>query len=84
MTTTSSKEVTKANKAPEITPGVINGTVIRKKVVVGEAPKVAAERVRLRSNPTRVAVTVITTNGVAKAACARITPTKVPWRLMRE
>ncbi len=31
-TTTSSKEVTKAKRAPEITPGVIKGTMTLKKV----------------------------------------------------
>ena len=38
-TTTSSKEVTKAKSAPEITPGMISGMVTLKKVVVGEAPR---------------------------------------------
>ena len=40
-TTTSSKEVTKAKSAPEITPGMISGMVTLKKVVVGEAPRLS-------------------------------------------
>ena len=63
-----------ANSAPEITPGRINGTMMRKKVSAGDAPRVAAARMRLWSKPTRVAVTVMTTNGVPSAACARMTP----------
>ena len=63
-TTTSSKDVTKANSAPEITPGKIKGRVIFINVSTGLLPKLAAALVRLWSNPDRVAVTVITTNGV--------------------
>jgi hypothetical protein len=66
MTTTSSKEVTKANKAPEIIPGNISGIVILKKVFVGLLPKLEAALVILSSKPLSVAVTVITTNGVPK------------------
>ncbi|MNJ75626.1 hypothetical protein D3C77_727480 [compost metagenome] len=47
VTTTSSNEVAKANKAPEITPGAINGKVTRRKAVIGEAPRLAAARTRL-------------------------------------
>ena len=67
-TTTSSNEVTKAKRAPEITPGVINGTMTLKKVVLGGAPKLCDARIKLLSNPVKVAVTVITTNGVPSAA----------------
>ena len=63
-TTTSSKEVTKANNPPEITPGVISGKVIFIKVFIGVLHKLAAALVTLWSNPDKVAVTVITTNGV--------------------
>ena len=58
-TTTSSKEVTNANKAPEITPGVISGTITLKNVIVGEAPKLWDARIRSLSKPDKVAVTVI-------------------------
>ena len=74
MTMTSSKEVMNANRAPETTPGNINGTMTLKNVRVGDAPKLAAARIRLRSKPTSVAVTVITTKGVPKVACASMTP----------
>ena len=46
-TTTSSKDVTKANKPPEITPGKINGNVIFIKVFTGLLPKLEAARVTL-------------------------------------
>ena len=62
-TTTSSKDVTNANKAPEITPGKINGKVIFINVLTGLLPRLAAALVTLWSNPDKVAVTVITTNG---------------------
>ena len=74
ITTTSSKEVTKAKSAPEITPGKIRGRVILKKVFTGVLPKLDAALVMLWSNPVKVAVTVITTKGVPSAACARIRP----------
>ena len=77
ITTISSKEVTNANKAPEIMPGVIRGNVILKKVLVGVLPRLDAARVILSSNPLKVAVTVITTNGVPKIICAMTMPGKV-------
>ena len=43
-TTTSSNEVTKANRAPEITPGKISGRTIRKNTTVGDAPRLAPAR----------------------------------------
>ena len=46
-TTTSSNEVTKANNAPEITPGIINGNVIFINVFTGLLPKLAAALVTL-------------------------------------
>ena len=46
-TTTSSKEVTNANNAPEITPGRINGKVIFIKVFTGLLPRLAAALVTL-------------------------------------
>ena len=73
-TTTSSKDVTKANNPPDITPGKIRGRVIFINVFTGLLPKLAAALVTLWSNPDKVAVTVITTKGVAKATCARIIP----------
>ena len=46
-TTTSSKDVTKANNPPEITPGNINGRVIFINVLTGLLPKLAAALVTL-------------------------------------
>ena len=46
-TTTSSKEVTKANNPPEITPGQIRGRVIFIKVFTGLLPRLAAALVTL-------------------------------------
>ena len=46
-TTTSSKEVTKANNPPEITPGKINGNVIFIKVLTGLLPRLEAALVTL-------------------------------------
>ena len=73
-TTTSSNEVTKANNAPEITPGIIKGSVIFINVFTGLLPKLAAARVTLWSKPDKVAVTVITTNGVPKIICDKLIP----------
>ena len=67
-TTTSSNEVINANSAPDITPGKIKGVWTLKKVRIGPAPKLADALVKLLSNPTKVAVTVIITNGVPKTA----------------
>ena len=72
--TTSSKDVTNANKAPEITPGKISGSVIFIKVFTGLLPRLAAALVTLWSNPDNVAVTVITTNGVPYIICAKTIP----------
>ena len=83
-TTTSSKDVMKANSEPEITPGNISGTITLKNVVDGDAPRLADARIKVLSNPTSVAVTVITTKGVPRAACASITPKCVPCRPIRE
>ena len=47
MTTISSNEVTNANSAPEIIPGVIKGSVILKNVFVGVLPKLDAALVIL-------------------------------------
>ena len=48
-----------------------------KNVLIGLAPKLCAAFTIFMSKPTNVAVTVITTKGVARATCARITPVKV-------
>ena len=73
-TTTSSKDVTKANNPPEITPGKISGNVIFRKVLTGLLPKLAAALVTLWSKPDNVAVTVITTNVVPRIMSASIIP----------
>ena len=62
-----SNEVIKANKAPEMTPGKINGIITLKNVLIGLAPKLCEALTIFISNPTKVAVTVITTKGVDKA-----------------
>ncbi|MNR14237.1 hypothetical protein D3C85_1307010 [compost metagenome] len=72
VTTTSSKEVAKANSAPEITPGAISGRVTRKNAVSGGAPRLAAARTRFWLKPCRVAVTVMITKGTPSTACTRI------------
>ena len=59
-TTTSSNEVTKANSAPEIIPGVISGMMILKNTRVGEPPNISPARVSEWSKLIIVAVTVIT------------------------
>ena len=82
--TTSSNEVAKANSAPEATPGAISGSCTRRKLRQGPAPKLAAARVRLRSKPARVAVTVMTTKGVPRAAWAKMSPKWVCARPMSE
>ena len=63
--TTSSNEVMKAKRAPEITPGAIRGACIFKKFLSGEPPKVAPARRRLLSKPASEAVTVMTTKAVS-------------------
>ena len=73
-TTTSSKEVTNANKPPDITPGKISGKVIFINVLTGSLPRLAAALVTLWSKPDKVAVTVITTNGVPKTIWAKTIP----------
>ena len=73
-TTTSSNDVTNANKAPDITPGIISGNVIFINVFTGLLPKLAAALVTLWSKPDKVAVTVITTNGVPKIIWDRTIP----------
>ena len=73
-TTTSSKEIMNANNAPEITPGRIKGIITLKKVRIVSAPKLWEARIKFVSKPVKVAVTVITTNGVPRAVCTRINP----------
>ena len=76
-TTTSSNEVINANKAPEITPGKINGIITLKKGRIVSPPKLCEAPIKLLSKPVRVAVTVITTKGVPSAVCASIKPVYV-------
>jgi len=64
--TISSNEVINAKRAPDITPGAINGACILKKFLRGEPPKFAAARIKLLSNPAKDAVTVIVTNGIPR------------------
>ena len=72
--TTSSKDVTKANRAPDITPGNIKGIITLKNVFIVSAPRLWEALIKFVSNPVRVAVTVITTKGVPNAVCANIKP----------
>ena len=78
--TTSSKEVIKAKRAPDITPGAMSGACILKKFRSGEPPKLEAARIRLLSKPASEAVTVITTKGMPKIVCAIISPGSVATR----
>ena len=73
-TTTSSNDVTNANKPPDMTPGNIKGKVIFIKVFTGSLPRLDAALVTLWSKPVRVAVTVITTKGVPKIIWANTIP----------
>ena len=63
-----SKDVTKANNAPEIMPGRISGITTLKNTVCAGAPQDAPARISVRSKPVKVAVTVMTTNGVARSS----------------
>ena len=72
--TISSNEVTKAKRAPEITPGAMIGRVTVRKAKRGGAPRLVAARTRFVSKPCSVALTVITTKGRARIACTRISP----------
>ena len=72
--TTSSREVMKANRAPDIMPGVIRGIMTLTNVVQPLAPSPLAALIRERSKPVRVAVTVIITNGTPRVAWARMIP----------
>ena len=74
VTTTSSNEVAKANSAPEITPGAITGSVTRKNVRTGLAPRLRLARTRLSLKPCSVASTVVSTKGAPSAACTMISP----------
>jgi len=73
-TTTSSNDVINANSPPDTTPGKISGIWILKNVRTGPAPMLAAARVKDWSKPTSVAVTVMITKGIPKAAWASTTP----------
>ena len=64
----------KANRPPEITPGMISGICTLKKVWIGPAPSEFAARTSDLSKPTSVAVTVMITKGVPSTACAMMTP----------
>ena len=77
-TTTSSKDVTNANRAPDITPGKISGKVTLINVFTGSLPRLAAALVTLWSKPERVAVTVITTNGVPSIISVSYTHLTLP------
>ena len=80
ITTISSNDVTNAKSAPEIIPGVIRGNVILKNVLVGVLPRLEAALVILSSKPLKVAVTVMTTNGVPRIICAMTMPGNVAAR----
>ena len=79
--TTSSNEVIKAKRPPEMTPGAIRGACILKKFRRGEPPRLDPARRRLLSNPDSDAVTVIKTKGIPKMVCAIINPGNVATRL---
>ncbi len=79
--TTSSNEVIKAKRPPEITPGAIRGAWIFKKFLIGEPPRLDPARSKLLSNPDSDAVTVITTKGIPKMVCAIMSPGSVATRL---
>jgi hypothetical protein len=79
-TTTSSNDVTKANTAPDSTPGMISGSVTRRNVDTDDAPRLAAARSSVRSKPPSAAPTFTVTNGIASTVCAMTKPVGVPIR----
>ena len=72
--TSSSNDAAKANSEPEMTPGRMSGSWTRRKATSGFAPRFAAARITVQSKPASVALTVITTKGAPKTACARMIP----------
>ena len=66
--TTSSSDAAKANKAPEMTPGLIMGNWTLKKLYAGPAPRLVAASRSSRLKPAMDAVTVITTKGAPRTA----------------
>jgi len=80
ITITSSNDVTKAKSAPEMTPGSMSGSTTLKNTVCGAPPSEAPARMSVRSKLISVAVTVMTTKGVASAVWARMIPISVPLR----
>jgi hypothetical protein len=62
----SSQEVTKANRAPDRTPGRMQGMVILLKTIQAFAPRLLAACSNLMSKFARLAFTVITTKGIPK------------------
>ena len=74
VTTTSSNEVANANSAPEITPGAMTGSVTRKKVSSGLAPRLRLAFTKLWLKLCSVASTVVTTKGAPSAACTITRP----------
>jgi hypothetical protein len=73
-TTTSSNDAANANTAPDSTPGRISGRITRRNAPSGVAPRFAAARRSVISNPASVANTVMPTNGAPSVVCARISP----------
>ena len=61
-----------------MTPGKISGSTTLKNTVRGGAPHEAPARISVRSKLISVAVTVITTKGVASAVWARMIPNEGP------
>ena len=59
----------------------MSGMTTRKNTVEGEAPRLSPARIKVRSKDESVAVTVITTKGVANAVWASTRPASVPSRL---
>src|SRR5690606_20370004 len=77
-TTTSSKDMMKAMIAPLTTPGAISGRITLKKVRIVPAPSDAAARTSVRSNPCRLATTVVSITGTASAVCVRMSAQRLP------
>ena len=68
--TKSSMESANASSAPAAMPGAISGSVTRRNVANGFAPRSIAASSRWRSKPTRRAFTVTTTNEMQNITCA--------------
>ena len=72
LMTTSSNDIVNANMPPDMTPGIIIGSVTRINVLNSFAPKSLAASSMEESKPDILERTVITTKGIEKVICDRM------------